>query len=242
MHVLAITFSSRNKHTFKSYQVMGWWWSSDSTAAPATESAPPTTAQPPAPASIPFRETPKKNASPDSDFEALFASFEKPSTTTKPTVQTQEPTSVAPTITHVTPAPKETPTHYVPSPSGSIEQQSENDAPLDISPEALYPRQMSCRQAFDQAFYCQSLGGKFNDIYRYGELKSCSDNWNAFWFCMRIKALPDHEREERIKEFYQAKDERDKAEKGSSEKIWDIRTEPVKKAFWRNPDDETEKN
>ncbi|CAD0056761.1 unnamed protein product [Aureobasidium pullulans] len=156
---------------------MGWWWSSDSTAAPATESAPPTTAQPPALASIPFRETPKKNASPDSDFEALFASFEKPSTTTKPTVQTQEPTS-----------------------------------------------------------------GKFNDIYRYGELKSCSDNWNAFWFCMRIKALPDHEREERIKEFYQAKDERDKAEKGSSEKIWDIRTEPVKKAFWRNPDDETEKN
>lgn len=101
---------------------------------------------------------------------------------------------------------------------------------------------MSCRQAFDQAFYCQSLGGKFNDIYRYGELKSCSDNWNAFWFCMRIKALPDHEREERIKEFYQAKDERDKAEKGSSEKIWDIRTEPVKKAFWRNPNDETEKN
>jgi hypothetical protein len=99
---------------------------------------------------------------------------------------------------------------------------------------------MSCRQAFDQAFYCQSLGGKFNDIYRYGELRSCSDNWNAFWFCMRIKTLPDTERQERIKDFYQAKDELNKAEKGNSELIWDIRTEPVEKAFWKNPDDVTE--
>lgn len=130
----------------------------------------------------------------------------------------------------------------MPSPSGSIEQQSDSDAPVDISPDALYPRQMSCRQAFDQAFYCQSLGGKFNDIYRYGELRSCSDNWNAFWFCMRIKTLPDREREERIKEFYKARDEQNKAEKGSSEKIWDLRTEPVKKAFWRDPDEVTEKN
>ncbi|KAI5274396.1 hypothetical protein E4T47_02636 [Aureobasidium subglaciale] len=221
---------------------MGWWWSSDSTAAPATESAPPATAQTPAPVSTTYREAPKKNASPDSDLEALFASFEKPSEPTRPTSTTQEYTNVAPRIDHITPAPKETPTNYVPSPSGSIEQQSPTDAPLDISPEALYPRQMSCRQAFDQAFYCQSLGGKFNDIYRYGELRSCSDNWNAFWFCMRIKTLPDKEKEERIKEFYQAKDEQNKAEKGSSEKIWNLRTEPVKKAFWRDPEDVTEKN
>ncbi|KAI5258611.1 hypothetical protein E4T42_00580 [Aureobasidium subglaciale] len=221
---------------------MGWWWSSGPTAAPTTESAPPAIAQTPAPVSTTHREAPKKIASPDSDLEALFASFEKASEPTRSTNTTQEYTHEAPWIDHITPAPKETPTNYVPSPSGSIEQQSPTDAPLDISPEALYPRQMSCRQAFDQAFYCQSLGGKFNDIYRYGELRSCSDNWNAFWFCMRIKTLPDKEKEERIKEFYQAKDEQNKAEKGSSEKIWDLRTEPVKKAFWRDPEDVTEKN
>ncbi|KAH0260534.1 hypothetical protein KCU91_g14567, partial [Aureobasidium melanogenum] len=221
---------------------MGWWWSSNETAAPATESAPTETTQTPTPVSTTQRETPKK-ASPDSDFEALFASFEKPSpTTTIPTNPAPQPVATPPKIQHVTPAPKETPTHYVPSPSGSIEQQSDSDAPIDISPDALYPRQMSCRQAFDQAFYCQSLGGKFNDIYRYGELRSCSDNWNAFWFCMRIKTLPDREREERIKEFYKARDEQNKAERGSSEKIWDLRTEPVKKAFWRDPDEVTEKN
>ncbi|KAG9667539.1 hypothetical protein KCU99_g8882, partial [Aureobasidium melanogenum] len=221
---------------------MGWWWSSDSTATPATESASSETTHTPTPISTTQRQAPKK-ASPDSDFEALFASFEKPSsTTTIPANPTPQPAATAPKIQHVTPAPKETPTHYVPSPSGSIEQQSDSDAPVDISPDALYPRQMSCRQAFDQAFYCQSLGGKFNDIYRYGELRSCSDNWNAFWFCMRIKTLPDREREERIKEFYKARDEQNKAEKGSSEKIWDLRTEPVKKAFWRDPDEVTEKN
>ncbi|KAI4789166.1 hypothetical protein E4T44_13330 [Aureobasidium sp. EXF-8845] len=220
---------------------MGWWWSSDSTATPVSEFAPSETTQRPTPVSTTttHREEAPKKPSPDSEFEALFASFERPSNPAPPAPQrsivTQE-------IQHVTPAPKETPTNYVPSPSGSVEQRSESDAPLDISPEALYPRQMSCRQAFDQAFYCQSLGGKFNDIYRYGELRSCSDNWNAFWFCMRIKTLPDREREDRIKEFYQAQDEEKKAEKGSSEKIWDLRTEPVAKAFWKDPDEVTEKN
>jgi hypothetical protein len=156
-------FFSQQTH---SYQIMGWWWSSDSTAAPVAQPASSETIQTPTPVSTTtHREAPKK-ASPDSDFEALFASFEKPSS---PTLSAPQPSVTAHQIQHVTPAPKETPTNYVPSPSGSIEQQSETDAPLDISPEALYPRQMSCRQAFDQAFYCQSLGGKFNDIYRYGE-------------------------------------------------------------------------
>jgi len=44
---------------------------------------------------------------------------------------------------------------------------------------------MSCRAAFDSAFYCASLGGHFNDLYRYGQLRSCSDHWADFWFCMR---------------------------------------------------------
>jgi hypothetical protein len=112
------------------------------------------------------------------------------------------------------------------------------DGRLDISPAAVYPRTMSCRQQFDQAFYCQSLGGKFNDIYRYGHLRSCSENWNAFWFCMRTRTLPEKEREDRISQYYQERDERRKREHGSSEDIWDIRTVAVERAFWRNPSPE----
>ncbi|KXT12613.1 hypothetical protein AC579_383 [Pseudocercospora musae] len=112
------------------------------------------------------------------------------------------------------------------------------DGGLDISPEAIYPRTMSCRQQFDQAFYCQSLGGKFNDIYRYGHLKSCSEQWGAFWFCMRTRTLPDHEKEDKIKNFYKERDEKRKAEHGSSEDVWQIRTRAVERAFWKDPDDE----
>jgi len=108
--------------------------------------------------------------------------------------------------------------------------------PNDISPRSLYPRTMSCRQAFDQAFYCQSLGGKFNDIYRFGHLQSCSENWEAFWFCMRTKQYPDHEKQVKIAEYYEAREQRKMAEKGSSEAVWGLRTKPVEKAFWRDPD------
>lgn len=96
---------------------------------------------------------------------------------------------------------------------------------------------MSCRQAFDQAFYCQSLGGKFNDIYRYGALQSCSENWDAFWFCMRVRTLGEKEREKQISDFYRERDVKKKAAKGSSEDVWELRTVPVEKAFWRDPDE-----
>lgn len=110
------------------------------------------------------------------------------------------------------------------------------DGSLDISPDAIYPRTMSCRQQFDQAFYCQSLGGKFNDIYRYGHLNSCSEQWGAFWFCMRTRTLPDKEKTEAIKNFYKDRDERRKEERGSSEDVWEIRKVAVPRAFWKDPD------
>lgn len=111
------------------------------------------------------------------------------------------------------------------------------DGSLNISPMALYPRTMSCRQAFDQAFYCQSLGGKFNDIYRFGKLQSCSEQWGAFWFCMRTKSLSQDEKERQIRDYYAAREERMKTDKGNSEDVWEIRTMPVKRAFWKSEDD-----
>nr|POF11512.1 early meiotic induction protein 1 [Quercus suber] len=110
------------------------------------------------------------------------------------------------------------------------------DGRLNISPDALYPRSMSCREAFDQAFYCQSLGGKFNDIYRYGAVKECSDHWAAFWFCMRIRTLPGRDKEEQIAQFYRDRDEKTKKRWGSSEDVWDLRDRAVERAFGRDPD------
>lgn len=114
------------------------------------------------------------------------------------------------------------------------------DGSLDISPEAIYPRTMSCRQQFDQAFYCQSLGGKFNDIYRYGHLSSCSEQWGAFWFCMRTRTFPEKQKAEAIKNFYKDRDEKRKEEFGNSEDVWEIRKVAVPRAFWKDPDADDE--
>ena len=54
---------------------------------------------------------------------------------------------------------------------------------------------------------------------------------------MRVKNLGDKEREHQIAEWYESREERIKKERGgSSEDIWELRTEPVKKAFWKDPD------
>jgi hypothetical protein len=88
--------------------------------------------------------------------------------------------------------------------------------------EQLLPTTMSCREAFDSAFYCNSFGGKFNDIYRFGSVKPCSEHWNKFWFCMRTRAWPEKEKETAVRDYYR-KVEGKKYEGGSSEDIWKSR-------------------
>ena len=137
----------------------------------------------------------------------------------------------------------ETTLKQAPKASSKVQQEEQTDhdrilldGSVNISPGALYPRTMVCRQAFDQAFYCQSLGGKFNDIYRFGHLQSCSEQWGAFWFCMRTKSLPQKDKEAQIRDYYAAREERKRKEFGNSESVWEIREKPVQKAFWKDPD------
>ena len=92
--------------------------------------------------------------------------------------------------------------------------------------DSLYPTNMSCREAFDAAFYCQSMGGKFNDVYRYGGIQSCSDHWKSFWFCMRSKSYPDEQRGDMIRDHYKKKDLKYKLGP-SSEDIWEGRDQKV---------------
>ncbi|KAI9816361.1 MAG: hypothetical protein M1832_005118 [Thelocarpon impressellum] len=119
------------------------------------------------------------------------------------------------------------------SPAGS----GEDAAPpmSSIAPESLYPTRMSCREAFDSAFYCQSMGGQFNNLYRYGGMKDCGGHWGAFWFCMRTKSYPDDEKARRIQAFYRGRAGRYKVGP-SSEDVWEVRREPVEGAFMLDPD------
>ncbi|KIW68389.1 hypothetical protein PV04_04340 [Phialophora macrospora] len=97
----------------------------------------------------------------------------------------------------------------------------------DISPHSLYPTDMSCRSSFDYAMFCQSFGGQFVNVYRYGSFRSCSNHWDDFWLCMRTRNWDKADRERTIQEHYRKKAVKWKTGP-SSEDVWEVRTEPVK--------------
>ncbi|MCJ1430002.1 hypothetical protein MMC29_007917 [Sticta canariensis] len=101
-----------------------------------------------------------------------------------------------------------------------------------ITPASIHPTTMSCRAAFDHAFYCQSLGGQFNSIYRQGTVRSCGHLWADFWFCVRMNRgwMSDSERKERVLERYRRK-ERKYVDGPSSEDVWKARKTMVVGAF-----------
>jgi len=106
---------------------------------------------------------------------------------------------------------------------------------------APYPTEMSCRQAFDSAFYCQSLGGQFNNVYRYGTLKDCSGHWSEFWFCMRNKSRSEEVKKSAIEEWYREKEKKYRMG-ASSEDIWEERSVRLERAFDWDPDEVVEDN
>ena len=55
---------------------------------------------------------------------------------------------------------------------------------------------------------------------------------------MRIKSLPQDERQKQIREYYAAREERKRKDFGNSEMVWEIRKEPVMRAFGKDPDAE----
>ena len=103
-------------------------------------------------------------------------------------------------------------------------------SPEDISPDSLYPTEISCRSAFDYAFFCQSFGGQFVNVYRYGTFRSCSNHWQDFWLCMRTRNWDDKDRKKAIQDHYRQKAIKYKVGP-SSESFWEVRTEPAKDAF-----------
>ena len=102
--------------------------------------------------------------------------------------------------------------------------------PEDISPDSLYPTEMHCRSALDYAMFCQSLGGQFVNVYRFGTFRSCSNHWQDFWLCMRTRKWEEQARVQAIQDHYRKKAIKYKTGP-SSEDVWEVRTEPFRGAF-----------
>ncbi|KAJ5482400.1 Protein of unknown function DUF3128 [Penicillium sp. IBT 31633x] len=116
-----------------------------------------------------------------------------------------------------------------PAAQGDASPESER-ALSAIAPESLYPDTMSCRNAFDYAFFCQSFGGQFVNVYRYGELRSCSEHWDNLWLCMKTRTWPEDLRKREIRDHNRKKSIKYKTGP-SSEDVWDVRLEPAKESF-----------
>ncbi|KAI3341583.1 hypothetical protein F4824DRAFT_449385 [Ustulina deusta] len=99
---------------------------------------------------------------------------------------------------------------------------------LDPVSESLLPTSMSCRQAFDHAFHCNSLGGQWTSVYRSGGVRSCSEQWDDFWFCMRTRAYSGPVKEAAVRDYYRQKELR-KYGPGmpSSTDVWEPRPEKL---------------
>lgn len=70
------------------------------------------------------------------------------------------------------------------------------------------------------------------NLYRYGHMRDCSDQWSNFWFCMRTNRgyMSEEARAKKIQDHYQGRAR--KYEVGpSSEDVWRIREERVEGAF-----------
>jgi hypothetical protein len=161
---------------------MGWLWSSsaspkDNSNASATNpvtipAQPDHTSSPTSQSEVPSKTSkrqPTRDEHAESEFRSLLEELEA---------------DVRPSSTKYNRVPQPPPQH------------SNISKPSNLTlEEELLPTEMSCRQAFDAAFYCQSLGGQFNNLYRYGGIRSCSENWKDFWFCMRTKSYTPEQKE-----------------------------------------------
>ncbi|KAJ9617200.1 hypothetical protein H2200_000921 [Cladophialophora chaetospira] len=189
---------------------MSWWWKS--TTAPSSETPhdsttdsppPPEATASPATSAFPPSEPSKRALSREEQAEQEWAALLRDLQAEASVGQTEKKSSQQPDT-----ALQATPTH------------------TDISPHSLYPNTMSCRSSFDYAMFCQSFGGQFVNVYRYGSFRSCSNHWDDFWLCMRTRQWDKEDRQRAIQEHYRKKAVKWKTGP-SSEDVWEVRTEPV---------------
>jgi len=193
---------------------MGWFWGSNQASAAADNAPSTATPEPftstatPAVSSVPEPAQPSLHRKEQSDtsFQELLSEFyADESRAQEKRIQTKE----------------------------SQRQSFPDSTPVDISPDSLYPTSMSCRSAFDYAMFCQSFGGQFVNVYRYGDFRSCSNHWNDFWLCMRARNYSEKEKARAIRDHYQKKAIKYKTGP-SSEDVWEVRGVPVQDAMQGN--------
>ncbi|KAM7187221.1 Protein of unknown function (DUF3128) domain containing protein [Naviculisporaceae sp. PSN 640] len=225
---------------------MGWFWqsstpSSSNPGSTAASSHPPSSQQTPAASPPPPAQTPDQI-----EVQKFLQSFMEQA---EPKAAAPPPPAAAatPPAQQTTSSSSSSLSSWLPwsKPAAPEATSQTESAPPPLPPKGRSPQSrqmseynlptsMSCRDAFDYAWHCHTAGSQWNAVYRYGEMRSCSELWDDFWFCMRSRNYSEEARREAIKEHYRAKEERKYGNgKPSSEDIWESREErlPVGTAF-----------
>ncbi|PTB70947.1 hypothetical protein BBK36DRAFT_1108317 [Trichoderma citrinoviride] len=207
---------------------MGWLWTSSPPKPPTDQSSPPSSSQtsssiPPQPStsrSTPTSQAPNEPVDPE--IQKLLELFNKSESTPQTSSSSSSSSSSSPSFS------PSVLSKWLSSKSTSTPDQPPIP-PLSPVAESLLPTDMSCRQAFDLAWSCNSLGGQWNAVYRHGEMRSCSHLWDDFWFCMRTKSYSGPLKERAIRDHYRRKEYEKYYAPGarSSEDIWEARERKV---------------
>ncbi|KAI1471414.1 uncharacterized protein F4812DRAFT_413970 [Daldinia caldariorum] len=214
---------------------MGWMWSSQSPSAPkgsgSNSHTPADESNNTKPAAPPSKQAESDYSDPE--IAKFMAQLQSEFGTSNNKPETRSPSS--PTLPQTTSTSTSSSSSSQPSStssSSSLFWSSPTPTPeptipstLDPITESLLPTSMSCRQAFDQAYYCNSLGGQWVSVYRTGGVRSCSELWDDFWFCMRTRTYSGPQKAEAIRARYRAKEFRKYHAPGrpSSTDVWQPR-------------------
>ncbi|EFX05922.1 hypothetical protein CMQ_3991 [Grosmannia clavigera kw1407] len=210
---------------------MGWLWSSSpapsSGGPPGAESSHATTAPTTttSPTSTSTSHDDDSQLDPDErELKKLFALIQEDSVSTKAAPTDAQPAKPS-LLSNLKPS-------WLSSPSASADADANAETSSFIDrerslAEAVLPTSMSCQQAFDLAWGCQSPVGQWRAVYRHGNVRPCSDLWEDFWFCMRVKSFsPGLAKDEAIRSHFR-KREMEKyytPSSRSSEDVWRSRT------------------
>lgn len=216
---------------------MGWLWSSQQNQHKSSNtfpphnppiSTPPTSSHPPVNHDATVEPPPlTRDQAAEAELQAFISEIQSESSSSSDQLFANSPFS----STNIFSAPAKSSNPTKPPSNSAPSLTSDLDSTL-IGLSHVHPNTISCRAAFDTAFYCQSLGGQFNSVYRYGTLRNCSSLWSQFWFCVKTnrRRMNDEERQKRVIEHY--RDRETKYRVGpSSEDVWVSRERMISGAF-----------
>ncbi|KAG5998320.1 hypothetical protein E4U52_000655 [Claviceps spartinae] len=199
---------------------MGWLWSSSSQPSPQEEQ--PTAPSLEAPAAPTTQQASTPNDSADKQLQEFLQLIHTAGDESSKPISPPPPTNPSEDT-------KPSVLSWLSQKAKAATNNKPDEAPiLDPLSESLFPTEMDCAQTFELAWSCSSLGGQFLSMYRHGNMRECSENWDDFWFCMRTRAYSGTVKADLIKQHYRNKAYRKYGgDKPSSEDVWERRTEKV---------------